>query len=141
VSHLSRFSSTVASMTRHHHHQHNSASTSCLDSAIASMTQHQRRAVAKLPRQHHRRHDSVATSRHDQHRLGSTVISMTWELGAYFPDQQSDSEVHHRSGSRAGGVPLQPISPTSTRGECVITTMLWDTSPNQLSHFLSCIIF
>jgi hypothetical protein len=26
-------------------------------------------------------------------------------------------------------------SPTVTQGEHIITTMSWDTSPNQLSHF------
>jgi hypothetical protein len=36
---------------------------------------------------------------------------------------------------------LLPTSPTSTRGERVITTMIWDTSSNQLSHFHSCILF
>jgi hypothetical protein len=30
---------------------------------------------------------------------------------------------------------LLPTAPTSTQGECVITTMIWDTLTNQLSHF------
>jgi hypothetical protein len=54
---------------------------------------------------------------------------MTQGLGAYFPDQQPDSDT------------LLPTSLTLTRVERVITTMIWDTSPNQLSHFLSCILF
>jgi hypothetical protein len=105
------------------------------------MTQHRRHIVAKLPQQHHHQHDSAAISPHGQRRLDSTITSMTQGLGAYFPDQQFDLEVHHRSGSRAGGVPLQQTSPTLTRGQHVITILLWDTSPNQLSHFLSCIMF
>jgi hypothetical protein len=32
------------------------------------------------------RHDSVATSCHCPHQLGSVVTSMTWGLGAYFPE-------------------------------------------------------
>jgi hypothetical protein len=51
---------------------------------------------------------------------------------------------------RAWGVPLQPIvwcrihfylHHRPQLGGWVVTTMLWDISTNQLSHFLSCIFF
>jgi hypothetical protein len=47
---------------------------------------------------------------------------------------------YHSNRQRGSGTVL-PTSPTSTRGERVITTMLWDISSNQLSHFISCIFF
>jgi precorrin-4 methylase len=72
---------------------------SYLNSVITSMTRHQHRVTAKLPRQHHRQHELALTLHYSQHHLGSTITSMTRGLGAYFPDQQPDSEVHHRSDS------------------------------------------
>jgi hypothetical protein len=85
------------------------------------------------------------TSHQDQHCLGSTITSMSQGLALlprlvirlrgpspirlgglqeYFFDRQPNS-----------GMLLLTAS-TLTRGKCVITTMIWDTSSNQLSHFL-----
>jgi hypothetical protein len=86
--------SIVASMTAQHCHQHDSTSISCLDNAIASMTRQRHHAAAKSPRQHYHQHDSTVTSCHGQHHLDSTIVGMTRGLRAYFPNQQSDSEVH-----------------------------------------------
>jgi hypothetical protein len=55
-------------------------------------------------------------------------------------DQAQGHEEYHSNQLLNSGA-LLPISLTSTRGERVVTTMIWDTSPNQLSHFLSCILF
>jgi hypothetical protein len=73
-------------------------------------------------RRHYNQHDSDIMSRsmltrqrlcqrrHHQHWLGSTVTSMIQGLDAYFPDSQSDSEIHRQSCSRVRGVPLQPTA-------------------------------
>jgi hypothetical protein len=69
-----------------------------------------------MTRRRHREHESAMTLRHGQVTLvvplrewfSSTVTSIDWGLDAYFPNHQPGSEVHHRSGSRALRVPLQP---------------------------------
>jgi hypothetical protein len=74
--------------------------------------------------------DLAATSRHNQHWLR--------EFDTYFPDPQFNSKVYHQIwGLQEYFIDRRPnsgtillIFPTSTQGECVITTMLWDTSPN-----------
>jgi hypothetical protein len=122
-----------------------------LGSTIASMTRQWHRATTKSPRQCHCQHDSVVTSHHSQCRIGSTVISVTRGLDAYFPNQSSDSEVHYRSGFRARRVPLQPTSwlryPTTYiinfksrrvhRHQQDYGTLRW----NQLSHIHNSIFF
>jgi hypothetical protein len=80
-------------------HQHDSAASSsvwlsiyitlrssCLDSAITSITQHLHLTVAKSPRQHRLQHDSISTSRHDQVTL--LAPSSAW-LDIYIISQPS----------------------------------------------------
>jgi hypothetical protein len=69
-----------ATSTWQRHDQH------CLGSAIASMTWHQHHITDKSPWHHHRQHDSTTTLPCDQHRLNSTVTSVTRGLGVCFPD-------------------------------------------------------
>jgi hypothetical protein len=86
--------------------------------------------------------------------LGVTLSTEGWLGGSSytFPVDTPGLDAYFFDWSESGAweVPLQPItqlwytlptSPTSTRGEHVITTMSWDTLPNQLSHFISCIFF
>jgi hypothetical protein len=70
------------------------------------------------PQQRHCHHDSTTTSHHCQYWLNNAITSMTQGFDAYFPDQQFDSST------------LLPTSPISTLGERIVTTMIWDTSPN-----------
>jgi hypothetical protein len=87
---------------------------------------------------------------HGQRRLNSTIAGMTQRLGATSPtshptqrfttDQTQGLQDCH-SNWRSNSGTFLPTSSASTWGEHVIATMLWDTSSNQLSHFLSCILF
>jgi hypothetical protein len=83
-------------------------------------------------------------------RFGSTITNMT--RGLVFtsltsnPTQRFTTDQARRlkeycSNRQLDSGTLLPTSLTSTRDERVITTMLWDASSNQLSHFLSCIFF
>jgi hypothetical protein len=113
-------------------------------------------------------HASTARSRHDQHRHSKTIASTTrqrhritiksttllpaWlsELFVCFPtssptrmfiaDHALGLGEYHSTWQLDLGSLLLTL-PTSTRGERVVTTMLLDVSPNQLSHFLSYIFF
>jgi hypothetical protein len=117
----------ITSMTRHLHRAiFNAASVAALVASLGSIApvwlNNDIAPRPMLPRRH----------RHQHWLRGLTQTSPTshptLELEEYHSNQQPDS-----------GTCLL-TSPTLTRGERVITTMLWDTSPNQLSHFLSCIL-
>jgi hypothetical protein len=146
-----RLDSAITSMTRQqlmprptsprqHHHQH--------DSGRNIMPR------LMLPRQHHfqhdlvahhgqvalvvpHQHDSTVTLCHCQHWLGSVVTSMTQGLGAYFPNQQSCSEVHHQAlglrechyNRQLDSGTLLPTSPILNRGERVVTNKI-------MGHFI-----
>jgi hypothetical protein len=109
--------------------------------------------------QHHRQQDSTAMSRYDQCRLSSVTVnvasaapSSTWLRGLshtsltnnlpqrFTADQALGHEEYHSNWQPDSGA-LLSTSLAWTRGERIITVMIWDTSPNQLSHFLSCILF
>jgi hypothetical protein len=123
----------VASATllpRQCHRQYDSTETSRhgqrrLSGTIANMTRQRHRATTKSPRQLLHQHDSGGLA------CTSSTSNLTWRITAdqarglekYFSDQRPDSGT------------LLPTTPTSTQGERVITTMIWDTSANQLSHF------
>jgi hypothetical protein len=74
---------------------------------------------------------------------------MTLGLGAYFPDQQSDWEVHHQalgvkechSNRWFDSGTLLPTSPILNQGERVVTNKIMGHSLNQLSRIHNCIFF
>jgi hypothetical protein len=83
-------------------------------------------------------------------RLDGTIINRTWGSAHTFltsnptqmfiADQPLGLEEYY-SNRRPDLDTLLPSLRTSTWGECVVTTMIWNTSSNQLSPFLSCILF
>jgi hypothetical protein len=98
---------------------------------ITSMTQHLHHATTKLPQQRHRHHDSggLAHTSPSSNPTRRITTDQTREFEEYYSNQWPNSGT------------LLPTVLTSTRGEHIITTTLWDTMPNQLSYFLSCILF
>jgi hypothetical protein len=93
-------------------------------------------------------HDSTSTSCRGQ--VASAAPSPAWLRGLLFTsptsnltrrfitDQTRGLEEYHFN-RQPDLSSLLPTSLTSTWPERIITIRLWDTSPNQLSHFLSCI--
>jgi hypothetical protein len=102
------------------------------------------------PRQCHCQHDSALTSCCRQIALTAPLPAWLGGLVCTFPtsnltrrftsDQTPKLEEYYSDWQPDSGT-LLPILLTSTRGERVVTTMLWGISLNQLSHFLSCILF
>jgi hypothetical protein len=119
-----------------------------LGSTIASMTRHRHRAVAKLPRQR-RCHSDLASTLHrgqiisaapSPARLeGLARTSPTSNLTRKFTTDQTQGLLECFSDGWPDSDTLLPTTPALTQGKHVVTTMIWDTSLNQLSHFLSCI--
>jgi hypothetical protein len=141
-----------------------------LGGIIASMTRHRHCAAAKLPRQRHHQHDSAPTLRHGQVTSAAPSPAWLGGHITPWPTSPRQWRHQHDSGAwrlltrlavRLGGSPpirlegldeyhsnrqldsgtFSTTSSTTTLGECVVTTMLWDTLLKQLSHFLSCILF
>jgi hypothetical protein len=126
------------SSTRRHQHRHHitvkssqqqtsyhgidiAPQSSHLESAIVSITRY-RHHVAAAPLGGLARTSPISNS------TQKITTDQTKGLDKYHSNRQPDSDV------------LLPTSLTSTRGEHVIITMIWDTSSNQLSHFLSYIL-
>jgi hypothetical protein len=107
-------------------------------------------SVASMTWQCHRQLDSVAALRHYQH--GSAAPSSGWLRASTHTSptinptrrittDQTRGLQEYSSDRWPNSGTFLPTAPTSTRGEHVVTTMIWDTKPNQLSHFLSYILF
>jgi hypothetical protein len=105
-----------------------------LGSIVASVTRRRHRITTNVvwaaPR-------STMTRQHHHHTRTSLTSSPAWRFTTRLGGgglEESYSNRQPDSGT------LLPILLTSTRSERVITTMIWDTSSNQLSHFLSYIL-
>jgi hypothetical protein len=102
------------------------------------------------PWQHHCLHDSVVTPHHGQ--VASATPSLAWLKGLmrtsstshptwrFTNNQALGLEEYHSNWKHDLGTHLS-TSLTMTWGESIITTILWDTSSNQLSHIYNSIFF
>jgi hypothetical protein len=124
------------------------------DDLARTMLENHKEPAWQLIRQRHRhrQHDSASTLCHNQVTLAVSSPSPAWlsdsvhtslisNMTQRFITDQSRGLQEYFSDRRRDLSMLLPIMSTLTWGDLIITTMLWDALPNQLSHFLSCILF
>jgi hypothetical protein len=145
-----------------HHRQKDSAVTSCHNQHRLGSAPTNVASAAPSPARPGNDITPWLTStqqRHGQHRLGSATAniaaavmspagveglartSLTSNLTQRFTTDQSRRLQEYFFNWWPDSGTLLPTSPTSTRGEHIITTMLWETSSNQLSHIYNSIFF
>jgi hypothetical protein len=130
--HLLVYSSSSASTSYHGQVISAASSSTWLGIDIAPQSSHLESAVVSITRYRHH----VAAAPLGGLARTSPISNSTQKITA---DQTKGLDKYHSNRQPDSDV-LLPTSLTSTRGERVITTMIWDTSSNQLSHFLSYIL-
>jgi hypothetical protein len=104
------------------------------------MTRHRHHATVKSSRQHWHQHDSTSTSHHGQVTSVAPLSAWlrAWHLLLWLAIRLRGSPLIRLGGLRSTTPTDSPTrvhfyltSSTSTYGKRVITTMIWDTSPNQ----------
>jgi hypothetical protein len=153
-------SAWLSAVTMHHDQR-------WLGGTIANMTRQRHRSTPKSPRQRRCQQELAMPSptwlsiyiaswpsrlsstvgsrtqhhRHQHHSGGLMFASPTSNPAQGFTVDQALRHEEYHSDQRPDSGTHLPTSLTSTRGERAISSILWDTSPNQLSHFLRCILF
>jgi hypothetical protein len=113
------------------------SSSAWLDNDIMSWPSRLDSVIAGGTRQQHCATTSMVWQRRHPYRLeGLMCTSLTRNLTQRFTADQALRLEEYHSNQQPNSGALYPTSLTLTWSELIVTTMIWDTSSNQLNHFL-----